>query len=119
MLNNKRAISLILAGLISASALFAQTYPRGAILDQALYNSLPKKAEQLSRSYTAIPKEYSLKQYAPVPGNQGAYGTCVGWASAYAARTIAESIALNRIDKSLITNNVFSPIFVYKGSYAL
>jgi hypothetical protein len=119
MQNNKRAISLILAGLISATTLFAQTFPRGAILDEALYNSLPQKAEQLSRSYSSIPKAYSLKQYAPQPGNQAPYGTCVGWASAYAARTIAESIALNRMDKTLITNNVFSPIFVYKGSFAL
>jgi len=119
MRNGKKFFSIILAGLISASVLFAQTFPRGAILDDALYDSLPQKAVQLSRAYTALPKEYSLKQYAPQPGDQDPYGTCVGWASAYAARTIAESIALNRMDKPLIANNVFSPVFVYKGSYAL
>lgn len=119
MRNSQKFISLILAGLISVSALFAQAFPRGAILDDNLYNSLPQKAEQLSRSYTAIPNAYSLKQYSPQPGNQGNYGTCVGWASAYAARTIAESMVINRMDRFLTTNNVFSPIFVYKGSYSL
>jgi len=117
--SNKKIISLILIGFTSVSALFAQTFPKGAILDDARYNSLPRKAVQLSRSYTSIPKAYSLKQYAPQAGSQGKYGTCTGWASAYAARTIAESISLNRMDWFLATNNVFSPVFVYKGSYSL
>jgi len=119
MRNAKKIISFVLLALIAASALFAQTFPRGAILDNAVYNSLPQKAIQLSRSYTAIPGAYSLKRYAPQPGDQGDYGTCVGWSSAYAARTIAESITMNRTDRTTTTSNVFSPIFVYKGSYAL
>jgi len=121
MLKAKKFVCLILAGLISVSCIFAQIHSRGAILDDNLYNSLPKKAVQLSRSYgdTVLPKAYSLKKYAPQPGDQDPYGTCVGWATAYAARTISESIALNRVDKLLTTGNVFSPIFVYKGYYAL
>ncbi|GBU26784.1 cysteine protease [Treponema sp. R8-4-B8] len=119
MRSNKRIVTLILAAALSACALFAQTFPKGAILDDDRYNSLPRKAVQLTRSYTVIPKAYSLKQYAPQPGDQGNYGTCVGWASAYAARTIAESVSLNRVDYFLVTNNVFSPIFVYKGFYSL
>jgi hypothetical protein len=97
------------------SGAFSQTYGRGAILDQAQYEKLPRKALQISRAYTALPSSVSLKNYAPSPGNQGPYGSCGGWASAYAARTIAESIALNRTDKMLITNSVFSPAFVYKS----
>jgi len=113
----KKALGLVAALLFSVSALFAQDFPRGAILDDAVYNALPQKAVQLSRAYSEIPRAYSLKQYAPQPGDQGDYGTCVGWASAYAARTIAESAALNRQDRFLTTNNVFSPVFVYKGHY--
>jgi len=115
----KKVSCLVFTLLFSVSALFAQTFPRGAILDSAVYDTLPQKAVQLSRSYSEIPKAYSLKQYAPQPGDQNPYGTCVAWASAYAARTIAESIAMNRMDRFLTTNNVYSPIFVYKGSYAL
>lgn len=106
-------VGIALLVWVSAFPLFSQS--RGAILDPELYNSLPQKAVQLSRSYTAIPPAVSLKQYAPYPGDQNPYGTCVAWASAYAARTIAESIALNRRDRFLTTNSVFSPAFVYKS----
>jgi len=111
--------NLVFVWFFSVSALFAQTFPRGAILDEELFNSLPQKAVQLSRAYTSIPQTYSLKQYAPQPGNQYPYGTCTGWASAYAARTISESIALNRRDVFLTTNNVFSAIFAYKGPFTI
>jgi hypothetical protein len=114
---NQRLGLALAAWLLSAASLFAQTYPRGAILDDALYNSLPQKAVQLSRSYTELPQSVSLKPYAPEPGNQGNYGTCTAWSSAYAARTMAESIALNRMDRFLTANNVFSPVFVYKSAF--
>ncbi|MDR2729818.1 MAG: C39 family peptidase [Treponema sp.] len=116
---NKKFFCFAFAWFLSISALSAQTYPRGAILDDSIYNSLPQRAVQLSRSYAAIPQTYSLKQYAPQPGNQGSYGTCTGWACAYAARTVSESVSHNRLDIMLTSNNVFSPVFVYKGSYSL
>jgi len=116
MINKKSIFGFFVFWLLSAYTLFGQDYPRGAILDEELYNSLPQKAEIQSRA--ATPKSYSLKQYAPQPGDQGNYGTCTGWASAYAARTISESIALNRRDTLSTTNNVFSPIFAYKGSFS-
>jgi hypothetical protein len=96
-------------------SVFSQPHGRGAILDQEQYERLPRKALQISRAYTALPPSVSLKNYTPLPGNQGQYGTCVAWATAYAARTIAESAAFNRTDKRLITGNVFSPAFVYKN----
>jgi len=114
-MKKKITLFLLFACFFSGQFLFAQTYPTGAIIDPVLYDSIPVKAVQLSRTYTSVPAAYSLKQYAPIPNNQGIYGTCVGWASAYAARTIAESIALNRKDRFLTTQNVFSPLFVYKS----
>ena len=39
------------------------------------------------------------------------------WASAYAARTILESVVLNRRDKPANTAGVFSPNFVYKNMF--
>jgi hypothetical protein len=118
-MNFKKTISLAALFTVLGAGLFAQTYPRGAILDEQSYERVPQKAVQVSRSYTAIPKAYSLKQYAPYPGNQGVFGTCVGWSSAYAARTIAESIALNRLDRLLSTANVFSPVFLYRSVHFL
>ena len=106
------AVLLLLA---LAAPLVSQEYPRGAILDESRYNSLPRKAAQISRSIDSLPQSASLKQYTPAPGSQGKYGTCTAWASAYAARTIAESVALNRRNRLLTTENVFSPAFIYRS----
>lgn len=62
-----------------------------------------------SSSKNSIPAAASLRQYAPRRKNQGQQGSCVGWASAYAARTILEASATgddpNRV--------AFSPAFLY------
>jgi hypothetical protein len=54
----------------------------------------------------------SLKQYAPTPGDQGQYGTCTGWASAYAGRTILDAIKYN-LSRDEIEKRKYSPSFVY------
>jgi hypothetical protein len=95
------------------TGVFGQT--RGAILDEDAYNSLPRKAALAARSYEGLPSSFSLKQYAPLPGDQNDYGTCVAWASAYAARTISESVALNRLNQTETTQNVFSPVYIYRN----
>ena len=65
------------------------------------------------RSLKPLPPAASLKKYCPIPGNQGRYSTCSGWASAYAARTICWAITNNLLDIQDITNQAFSPSFVY------
>jgi hypothetical protein len=110
----KKFIALCVVAII-AGPLFAQDrseYPLGAVLDEALYESLPRKSPPRAEP---LPKAVSLKAYAPAPGDQAPYGTCVGWAAAYAARTISESRALGRRDRSEITANAFSPVYIYKG----
>ena len=94
---------------------FSQDYGTGAIFDPARYEQIPLKPVLLARDYDSLPKVYSLKQYSPTPGDQGSYGTCTGWATAFAARTISESIALNRTNRTLTSNNTFSPIHIYKS----
>jgi len=112
-------IKLIIMSLFLCIApLFGQEYAMGAILDPVLYEQTDAKPALLSRNYTSIPRSFSLKQYSPVPGNQGQYGICVGWSTAFAARTISESIALDRINREQSSKNVFSPVFVYKGYFS-
>jgi C1A family cysteine protease len=104
--------------LFAAAAVFGQpeqSYNKGAIFDEEAYNQLPRKAALATRSYEGLPKSFSLKQYAPLPGDQTDYGTCVAWASAYAARTISESVALDRKNQTETTGNVFSPVYVYRN----
>jgi hypothetical protein len=104
--------------LFGAGLLYPQTgqrYPLGAILDGEAYGRLPRKAPLASRAYEGLPKSSSLKQYAPLPGDQTDYGTCVAWAAAYAARTISESVALDRKNQADTTRDAFSPVYVYRN----
>ncbi len=56
-----------------------------------------------------LPSQFSLKKYAPKPLHQGEQGSCVAWASAYAARTILEAQATGKNPNSV----TFSPAYLY------
>lgn len=87
-------------------------YGLGAVLDRDTYLKVPK-APPLARGDYDLPSRVSLKNYTPPVGNQGRAGSCVGWASAYAARTLAE---VRRQDISQPRNSfhdAFSPAYVY------
>jgi C1A family cysteine protease len=106
---------LFLFAAVSVFGQSEQRYYKGALFNEEAYNKLPRKAELATRAYEGLPKSFSLKQYAPLPGDQTNYGTCVAWASAYAARTMSESVALNRRNQTETTQNVFSPVYVYRN----
>lgn len=56
----------------------------------------------------------SIKQYAPVPKNQGSYGTCAAWATGYCARTIIEAYRQGITDKNVINKMSFAPAFIFR-----
>lgn len=56
---------------------------------------------------------YSLKKYCPTAGNQGNIGSCVGWASGYAAHTISLAIRDSITDKNAITQMARSALYIY------
>ena len=96
-----------------ACLLFAQTpYGTGEVFDPEIYNSLPLKAKVSSRSL--LPSRVSLEAYCPTPGNQGSYGTCAAWSSAYHLRTIIEAKQRNLTDRRRIDSLVYSPTWVYE-----
>lgn len=88
-------------------------YATGLLPDDGRYDQLPRKAELVTRDYTVLPSSYSLMKYCPIVKSQSSYGTCTSWATAYAARTIAEAIKWGWTDKTKITQEAFSPLFVY------
>ncbi len=112
-----KKLSLLLAFLfVSFVSISQEDEDRGTGLDfdQEKYESIPLSAPILSRNFTNLPRSYSLKAYAPTPGDQGRQPSCVGWASGYGARTIAYAIKNNwKNDKTMINANAFSPSFVY------
>ncbi len=56
-----------------------------------------------------LPEKVSLAKYAPTRLNQGRQGSCVAWASAYAARTILEAQRTGANPNSVR----YSPSFMY------
>lgn len=108
----------ILTLLFACIALFLYAqqneFSKGLKFDDNAYRNTKLKAPLVRSLYgNSLPAKASLKNWAPTPKSQGSYGTCVGWSTNYAALTISESIALSRTEKTKITNNAFSPGFIY------
>lgn len=82
----------------------------GATLDQERFDQA-QVFEPLSYGYggASLPSKVSLEEFAPTPAHQGRQGSCVGWASAYAARTILHSKATGRNPNQIR----FSPSYLY------
>lgn len=100
----------------------ANNLATGAEMKQEIFDQA-EVFEPLFPEANALPERISLEKFAPKRLNQGSQGSCVAWASAYAARTILESQATNSDP-----NNVkFSPSFLYnqiklegcQGSYVV
>lgn len=107
----KKQFLLILMLLTWVSTNAQNYFMSGLIPDDGTYETLPLKKEVLMKG--TPPSKCSMLQYCPNVGDQGDYGTCTGWASVYAARTIAEAIKYGWTDKNKITEEAFSPLFVY------
>ena len=108
-------ILIVLSILAFANLTFAQNPNKngtGLIFNDEQYKNTPMKAP-LVRSLYALPSSASLKKWCPTPKTQGQYGTCVGWSTTYCAMTIIEAQKNSWTDKTKITDNAFSPLFVY------
>lgn len=110
--------SLILI-FVSALQGWSQTHGTGMVFDDISYDAVPLKAKLILKSYVSLPTSASLKSYCPDAGDQGSYGTCVGWASAWAARTILYAQSNKITSKALITSSAFAPLFVYHHAAAV
>lgn len=110
----KKTIIFFVILTISINSFAQNKNGRGLNFDDNAYKNVPMKAHLTRELYSTLPANFSLKKYAPIPKSQGSYGTCVGWSTAYAALTIADSKLNERTDKDSITANAFSPGFIYK-----
>lgn len=97
-------------GLIPSSEQNQQGFSTGADLKpeeyakQDIFNFLYE-----DNASNPLPESVSLLKYAPSRGNQGAQGSCVAWASAYAARTILHARQTGENPDQV----KFSPSFTY------
>lgn len=109
--------SLIVGLIWSFSWLYAtaqnQDHGTGVILDEAAYAQVPRlEAFAGAKTKRSLPR-YSLRQYCPIPGNQGSSNACVGWAAGYGAMTISQAIQDQNTNREAITQNAFSASFIF------
>ena len=103
---------LLATSLFVVSSIFSQ-YATGDNTSEEEFEKILKAAERATRDLTNLPTSFSIKKYAPIPQNQGIYGTCVAWSSAYAARTISYAIKRNLTNADSLTKYAFSPGYIY------
>lgn len=82
---------------------------RGANFDPALYDKAEVYEPLADNVNAPLPERVTLEKYAPKRLNQGQQGSCVAWASAYAARTIVQAQATGTDPNS----STFSPSYLY------
>ncbi len=81
----------------------------GLNMDEKVYDKAEVFEALADNVKNPLPERMSLLEYAPTRKNQGQQGSCVGWASGYAARTI-----LYAKQSGKNPNKVrFSPSYVY------
>lgn len=113
MTSQEKNILLVPFLLFSSLLCFSQPLYRGLDYDDEAYASVPKKAK-LTRALGEVPASASLKKYSPYPGNQGQFGTCAAWSTAYCGRTIVEAINKGWINRDTISGNAYSPAFLFR-----
>ncbi len=103
---------LIFLLLILQSSYAQNIHTTGLLFDSVKY----KKVETISPALKFNDPEkigYSLKEYCPIPGNQGAIGSCTSWASGYAALTISNAIQNEIKNINDITSSAKSALYIY------
>lgn len=90
----------------NASSSVLQT---GASLKQEVYDKAEVAAALSEYEKNPLPEYVSLERFAPQRLDQGEQGSCVGWGSSYAARTILESSSTGQNPDEI----AMSPSFVY------
>lgn len=84
-------------------------YRTGMEMDDEIYDRAEVYEPLAANSKNILPMKVSLKSYCPARKNQGSQGSCVGWASAYAARTILYARQTGKDPNDA----AFSPSYLY------
>ena len=121
--SNFMKLSFLYCFLFLSFSIQAQERPTGMIFDPPSIRSIPYKAKLTASSYQSMPASASLEKYCPTAGDQGRYGTCVAFATAYHMRTILYAKTQREPDPdgnvSPVNANskIFSPTYIYEHVY--
>ncbi len=109
----KTKIGVLVIFLTSTAGAFAQQRAMGLEVDRARDErvELIDKPQGFGEN---LPKRVSLEQYVPEVGDQGQYGTCGGWSSAYYTASIEFSILSGSTNKTINSAYAYDPLYTYK-----
>lgn len=106
---------LIGCGLLMSLHLAAQPveeFATGLVAEDETYDAQPRQAEE-SGSKAELPAAIDLTPYCPEVRHQGYIFSCVGWAVGYGALSIQRAVLNQCTDKTVITRNAHSALFLY------
>lgn len=103
------AVYFFKGGCGGASENGAFSSSMGASLSEKEFDKAEVFEPLADNSKNPLPDQVSLEKYAPTRLNQGEQGSCVAWASSYAARTILHARATGQKPDDVR----FSPAFLY------
>ncbi len=96
-------------GLLGGGGSNAAPLATGAEMKQEVYDQSQVAAALAEDEKNPLPEFVSLEKFAPSRMDQGEQGSCVGWGSSYAARTILEASSTGQNPDDI----AMSPSFVY------
>ncbi len=110
-------MKLLLIGccLLFSVRLLAQendTFASGLLPEDETYDAQPRQAAE-SGSKADLPVSVDLTPYCPEVRHQGYIFSCVGWAVGYGALSIQRAVLNHCTDKTVITRNAHSALFLY------
>lgn len=94
----------------NAANVVSNLFNRGATLDPSQYDKAEVFEPLADNVKNPLPERVTLESFAPPRLNQGQQGSCVAWASAYAARSIVNNEATKQTPR---TETAFSPSYLY------
>lgn len=108
------SIKYIVSILLYIECLNAQGIDMSVNSDISSFNRCPELLTQGKKS-NKVPLQvaYSLKKHCPKAGDQGNKDICTGFAFAYGAMSILSAIDRGDTNIQSITENVFSPYYLY------
>ncbi len=115
-----RVLSLLFTIMALQTSAQEQMFKTGMLIDDKLPAGMELFDFDALGFGEALPDSVSLVEYAPYPGNQGSFATCVGWAYGYCATSILYSQKFNIKNRTAITALAMCPFSIYnkiKESY--
>lgn len=112
-INMRKIVFLCTALFFVVHFSFSQTFTTGLKWDDNSYSKTERVSAFDGSSFAETGNKKSLKNFTPIPNNQGKAGSCVGQSVGYGGLTTMFAIEKGTTNKTSITNEAFSALYIY------